>query len=385
MNDLDMDSLLGDAEDEGPSRRRSRAPSRRQQARGRKRRRRTRRKGAAASIIAVVVIVAILGGGGYLAYNWVRGVMIPKDYTGQGSGEVTIEIAEGASAGEVAQTLEEQGVVASARAFVNAVDAAGKGASLQPGSYVMRKQMSAAAAVILLDPEHQVLRKVTIPEGNRLSKIFTTLATATGKSVDEFKEAARGDLGLPEYAKGKLEGYAFPATYQFPPNISASQILTRMVDRFNETAAKDDLEAEAGKRGFSPHDIMTIASIVQAESGSQDDMPKVARVIYNRLALKPPMLLQMDSTLMYGLNKYGIAATNAETQSNSKYNTYKFHGLPPGPISNPGDHAIQAALHPAKGDWIYFVTTDPAKGITKFTASEDEFWKLRDEFNRNNQ
>ncbi|GIH22949.1 hypothetical protein Aph01nite_12590 [Acrocarpospora phusangensis] len=384
MNDLDMDSLLGDAEDEGP-RRRSRGPSRRQQTRGRKRRRRTRRKGAAASLIAVVVIVAILGGGGYLAYNWVRGVMIPKDYTGQGSGEVTIEIAQGASAGEVAQTLEEEGVVASARAFINAVDAAGKGASLQPGSYVMRRQMSAAAAVTLLDPEHRLRSTLTIPEGHRLSKIFTTLATATGKSVDEFKEAARGDLGLPGYAKGRLEGYAFPATYELTPNMSASAILTRMVDRFNETAAKDDLEAEARKRGFTPHDIVTIASIVQAESGSQEDMPKVARVIYNRLAMNPPMKLQMDSTLMYGLNKYGIAATDEETRSDSKYNTYKFPGLPPGPIANPGDHAIQAALHPAKGDWIYFVTTDPAKGITKFTASEDEFWDLRDEFNRNNQ
>ncbi|WP_250214250.1 endolytic transglycosylase MltG [Acrocarpospora catenulata] len=378
-----MDSLLGGAEDEGPSRRRSRGPSRRQQGRSRKRRRRTRRKGAAASVIALVVIVGILGGGGYLAYTWVRGVMIPKDYTGQGSGEVVIEIKEGSSASDVAQTLEDEGVVASTRAFINAVDAAGKGASLQPGTYTMRRQMSAEAAVTLLDPEKRVRSSLPIPEGYRLSKIFTVLSTATGLPVDDFKQAAKSDIGLPEYAGGRLEGFAFPATYELNPNMTAGAILSRMVERFNETAVKVDLENQAKKIGFTPRDIIIIASIVQAESGSAEDMPKVARVIYNRLGLNPPMELKMDSTLMYGLNKYGIAATDAETRSNNKYNTYKFHGLPPGPISNPGDHAIEAALHPAKGDWLYFVTTDPEKGITKFTASEAEFWKFRDEFNRN--
>ena len=88
---------------------------------------------------------------------------------------------------------------------------------------------------------------------------------------------------------------------------------------------------------------------------------------------------------MYGLNKYGIAASHADLESTSRYNTYKYFGLPPGPIANPGDHAIEAALHPADGNWLYFVTVDPKRGITKFTDKESEFWKLRDEFNRNNK
>jgi UPF0755 protein len=95
------------------------------------------------------------------------------------------------------------------------------------------------------------------------------------------------------------------------------------------------------------------------------------------------MKLEMDSTLMYGLNKYGIAATNADLKSDSPYNTYRLLGLPPGPICNPGDHAIEAALNPAAGRWLWFVTTDPKKGITKFTDNEAEFFKFRDEFNRN--
>ncbi|WP_232327728.1 endolytic transglycosylase MltG [Herbidospora yilanensis] len=369
-----MDSLLG-ASDEGGSRR-----SRKQQSRSRRRRRRTRRKGAAASLIAIVIIVGILGGGGYLGYKWVSDAVTADDYTGSGSGEVVIVIEEGASAGDVAAELEKEDVVASARAFIQAVDAAGKGGSLQPGHYAMKKRMSAVAAVGLLDPDKRLRDSLTIPEGYRATRVYDTLADATGIPAKEFADAAKGDIGLPSYAKGKAEGFLFPATYELPPNITASEILTKMTDRFNETAQKLDLNAEAKRLGFTPMEIMTVASIVQAESGTPDDMGKVARVIYNRLALNPPMKLQMDSTTMYGLGKYGIAATFEETRDDSPYNTYRVDGLPPGPIANPGDHAIEAALKPAKGDWLFFVTTDPENGITEFTASEAEFVRLRDKF-----
>ncbi|ETK30403.1 endolytic transglycosylase MltG [Microbispora sp. ATCC PTA-5024] len=382
MNDLDMDFLLGAEDDDGPPRRRQ-AGSRSQQRRSRRRRKRQRRKGFAATLFAIVIIVGVLGGAGYFGFTWVRGVVIPKDFTGPGTGEVVVEIKDGATATDVAQMLEDQGVVASARAFVNAIGAAGKSNSLQPGEYTLRKGMSAEAAVALLDPKNRVLNRLTIREGLRLSKIFTELSTATGKPVDDFRKAARADIGLPGYAKGRLEGFAFPATYEVNPKFSAEQILTAMVDRFNQTAERIDLEGQAKQLGFTPRQVITIASIVQAESGSVEDMPKIARVIYNRLTRNPQMKLEMDSTLMYGLNKYGIAASNADLQSTSPYNTYKHPGLPPGPISNPGDHAIEAALHPADGNWLYFVTTDPARGITKFTDKESEFWKLRDEFNRN--
>ncbi|MFF4777261.1 endolytic transglycosylase MltG [Microtetraspora fusca] len=383
MNDLDMDFLLG-SDDDGPSRRRARGPNRSQRRRSRRRRSRQRRKGFAASFFAILVVAGVLGGAGYLGFNWFRDLLVPKDFTGSGSGEVVVEIKEGATASDVAQELEEQGVVASARAFVNAIGAAGKSSSLQPGEYKLRKGMSAETAVTLLDPNNRVRNQLTIREGLRLSKIFTDLSTATGKPVEEFKKAAKQDIGLPRYAKGRLEGYAFPATYEISPKLSASQILTRMVDRFNQTAQRLDLERQSKQLGYSAHDIMTIASIVQAESGSQADMPKVARVIYNRLGLNPPMKLAMDSTVMYGLNKYGIAASHKDLESTSPYNTYKYPGLPPGPIDNPGDHAIEAALKPADGNWLWFVTVDPKKGITKFTDKESEFLKFVAEFNRNN-
>ncbi|MBB4916857.1 endolytic transglycosylase MltG [Streptosporangium saharense] len=374
-----MDFLVG-AEDDDGSRRGSRASSGR---RGRRRRRRRNRGGFLAPMLAVIVLIGGLGAGGYYGYTWLREVTTPQDYAGEGSGEVVIEIKDGQTASDVAQTLEKQDVVKSARTFTGAVADAGKSSSLQPGEYRMRKQMSAASAVKLLDPSLRLLERVTLKEGLRLSDTLATLAKETGKPLKEFQQAAKNvkALGLPGYAKGRLEGYAFPATYDITPKMTPADILTAMVDRFNQTADKDGLVSAAKNLGHTPHEIMTIASIVQAESGKVEDMPKVARVIYNRL--DGNRKLEMDSTVMYGLNKYGISATNADLQSKSPYNTYARLGLPPGPIANPGDHAIQAALDPAKGDWVWFVTTDPKRGITKFASTEAEFFQLKSEFEKN--
>ncbi|MFC4056850.1 endolytic transglycosylase MltG [Planomonospora corallina] len=377
MSDLDL--VLG-ADEDARARGRSRGRSRR-------RRRRRGRGRFLAPLLALVVLAGVLGGGGYYGYLWLSDVMVPDDFTGQGTGEVTVRIEEGQSATDVARVLEEQGVVASARAFTNAIDAAGKSGALQPGRYTLRERMSAQAAVALLtDPDNRHRGTVLVKEGWRLSQIIDALAEATGKPEAEFEAAARDAeaLELPAAARGRLEGYAFPATYEFTPDMTAADILAAMVDRYRRAAEETSLEAEAERLGRTPHEIMTIASIVQAEAGRPQDMPKMARVIYNRLALKPPMKLQMDSTVFYGLNAYGIAATDKQTESRSKYNTYRYGGLPPGPIGNPGQAAIEAALHPAEGRWLWFVTTDPARRITEFTDKESEFWRLRTKFNKRN-
>ncbi|MFC3984765.1 endolytic transglycosylase MltG [Streptosporangium jomthongense] len=374
-----MDFLVGAEDDDGSRRGSRQSPGRR----GGRRRRRRNRGGFLAPMLAVIVLIGGLGAAGFYGYTWLREMTTPQDYAGEGSGEVVIEIKDGQTASDVAQTLEKQDVVKSARTFTGAVADAGKSASLQPGEYRMRKRMSSAAAVKLLDPSLRLLERVTLKEGLRLSDTLATLAKETGKPLKEFQQAAKNvkALGLPGYAKGRLEGYAFPATYDITPKMTAADILTAMVDRFNQTADKDGLVSAAKSLGHTPHEIMTIASIVQAESGSVEDMSKVARVIYNRL--DGNRKLEMDSTVMYGLNKYGISATNADLESKSPYNTYKRLGLPPGPIANPGDHAIQAALDPAKGDWIWFVTTDPKRGITKFASTEAEFFQLKAEFEKN--
>ncbi|MFC7646500.1 endolytic transglycosylase MltG [Streptosporangium lutulentum] len=185
-------------------------------------------------------------------------------------------------------------------------------------------------------------------EGLRLTDVFKRLSNVTGRPVKEFEQAAKhgGALGLPAYAKGRLEGFAFPATYEVSPTSSPAEILAAMVARFNRTAEDLDLVDGARRASRTPLEILTIASIVQAESGTNRDMPKIARVVYNRLDLKPARKLEMDSTLMYGLNKYGITASNKDLRSRSPYNTYMRPGLPPGPIGNPGADAIKAALKP---------------------------------------
>jgi UPF0755 protein len=384
MNNLDMDSLLGSEDDDGSYRRRAGGPSRSARTRSRRRRRRNRRKGFAASVFAILIVFGILGGGGYYGYRWLNDALVPDDYTGRGSGEVTIEIKEGQSATEIAQTLLEEDVIKSTRAFTDAAAAAGKIGSLQPGVYKMRKQMAAQYAVEALDPEKRLRTRVTLNEGLRLSQVLERLATATGRPVEEFEAAAkrRKALGLPSYARG-LEGYAFPATYEISPQKTPEDLLTAMVDRFRVAAEKAELTEGAKRMGLTPHQVITVASIVQAESGKTSDMAKVARVIYNRLNRNPPMLLQMDSATLYGVGKFGLHASEADRNSDSPYNTYKRLGLPPGPICNPGDDAIEAALNPAKGNWLFFVTTDPKNKVTKFAETQAEHDRNVAEYNRN--
>jgi len=382
MNDLDMDILLGAEDDDGRGGRRSRGRNGRS---GRRRRRRRGRGRFLAPLLAFIILAGIIGGGGYYGYLWVNDALVPDDYAGKGTGEVVIEIKDGQSASDVAQELERKGVVASARAFTNAIGNANKSASLQPGSYKLRKQMPAAEAVKLLDPAKRMLLQVRFKEGLRLSDTFTQLAEQTGRDRKEFEAAAKsaGDLGLPSYAKGRLEGYAFPATYDFQPKATPGEMLAQMVERFNQTAEKVDLKASAKRLGHTPHQIVTIASIVQAEAGRHEDMPKIARVIYNRLAHEPEMTLSMDSTVLYAWKRYRTSATYAELEIKSPYNTYKNLGLPPGPIANPGDDAIEAALNPAKGPWLFFAATDPKSNVTKFATTEAEFQALLAELRGN--
>jgi UPF0755 protein len=156
-----------------------------------------------------------------------------------------------------------------------------------------------------------------------------------------------------------------------------------MVQSFSQEATTINLAAAAKQGKISESHAIIVASLVQAEGGRLQDFPKIARVIYNRLATG--MELELDSTVMFAMDKYGIRATIAQTHFNSPYNTYIHTGLPPGPIDSPGDAAIKAALHPAAGNWRYFVTVDPKTGLTKFTNSPAEFRLFVAELDKNLQ
>jgi UPF0755 protein len=343
-----------------------------------------RRRWLVPLVIILVILLLPLGAGGWYAYKFVQGRYYPADYAGAGAGQAVVQVQTGQTATAVGQRLVKLGVVASLRAFELAAEHSTSSRSLEPGTYRVKKHMQATVAyALLVSQSTRIQDKITIPEGLRVSQIVAQLGAHSGIPLADYQAALRqpGALGLPSYAGGKVEGYLFPATYEVQPNQTATDVLKGMVDRFNQEATSDNLTQRAGAVKLDPGKVMIVASLIQAEGGSTTYYQQIARVIYNRLS--KGMKLQLDSTVMYGLNTYGIIASNQQLQSTSPYNTYKYTGLPPGPIDNPGHAAIEAALHPGSGNNLYFVTTNPKTGLTKFTASESQFEQFRQELEQN--
>jgi UPF0755 protein len=347
--------------------------------------RRRRRNGL--GCLAVLVAFGLLAAGGWFAYDagraWLADRFDPaEDYAGRGTGSVVIEVHEGDKASDIARTLVEKDVVASVEAFTEAATADPDSTSIQVGFYEMARQMSAGAALeVLLDPDNMVQSAVTLREGLTVDQIVEELAEQTDFGERQYERVLRrpGRLGLPPYAEGNPEGYLFPATYQIQPDATPRSVLGMMVDRFEQAASSLELEAQAAQLGVTPHDVVTIASLIQAEARFDEDFAKVSRVIYNRL--EEPMPLQFDSTVKYITGLDGRVGTTDEARnSDSPYNTYKMQGLPPTPINAPGEQALEAALAPADGPWLYFVTTDPDTGVTKFAESYEDHLRNKAEF-----
>jgi UPF0755 protein len=244
----------------------------------------------------------------------------------------------------------------------------------------MRKQMSAAAALaILVNPQNLVQTVVTIPEGFTVDQILARLAAHSHFSVKQFEAVLKkpSSIDLPGFAHGNAEGFLFPATYDVAPDATAASTLKQLFQAYASAAAK----AGVTRTKRTPYDIVIIASLVEAEARRPADFGKVARVVYNRLAQGMP--LQFDSTVNYALNADKQIVTNKDLGVNSPYNTYKHTGLPPGPIDSPGVAALQAAVNPTPGSWIYFVTTNPKTGETKFANTYAEFLKYKNELQAN--
>ena len=321
-------------------------------------------------LVVIVLALAVIGGGVAVAYKAlkpvVEGFLESNDYPGPGTGEIRVTVDQGAGGSAIAKTLAEQDVVKSSKAFIEAANNDPKSAGIQPGVYEMKKQMKASDALsILVDPKNRLVTRVTIPEGLWATEIYAKLSASSGIPVAQYTAAAKkvDELGLPPSAKGNLEGYLFPASYEFGPTATALDQLKQMV-------------AESTKRldalGITPdrmESVVTVASLVEGEAQLDSDRPKVARVVENRLAAK--MSLGFDSTVNYIFKKRGVP-TQEMLDSNNPYNTRRFTGLPPGPISNPGESALEAAASPVAGPWLYFVTVNLDTGETKFAATYEE-------------
>lgn len=328
--------------------------------------------------LAVLVALVVIAGLGVFAY--VKGVELikdalsdPADYSGDGSGRAVVTIAKGDRGVDIASTLVEADVVKSEEAFADAYNAHPDATSIMPGKYQLRRQMSAESAVdLLLDPDSVIeTPTVTVPEGLHAKEILALVVEETDFTRREVQRAYADTeaLGLPSYAEGDPEGFLYPSTYEITDQTTAASLLAQMVTMFTEQTEELALEQKARQLGYSPHDIVVIASLVQAEAANAEDMMKVASVVYNRLDV--PQRLEFDSAPLYAVESRGAVVPDGGnlTDVDSPYNTYRQEGLTPTPIDSPGLDALTAALEPADTTFLYFVTVDLATGETRFATS----------------
>jgi UPF0755 protein len=352
-----------------------------------------RRKGRGGKgCLAVIVALAVLLGGFYFGLtkgvSWVADQFQgPEDYPGPGTGSVEFTVNEGDTVAQMGRNLKEQGVTKSVQSFIDAC--LDECSGIQVGDYELQEQMKAAdAKEVLVDPDNLIsFPTVTIQEGLQVTEIVAKLADATDFSEEQFDKALQqpAKIGLPDYAEGNAEGYLFPATYEIKPGMKPVAILKQMVTRWQQAADAAGLEEKAAALGKTPAELMIIASLIQAE-GRGDDMPKISRVIFNRLDGPGDKggtngTLGIDASNAYGLGLSGTTAlTEEQLAEDTPYDTRRRVGLPPTPIEAPGDDAIAAAANPADGPWYYYVTVNLETGETKFYEDYNDFLVGRDEY-----
>lgn len=282
---------------------------------------------------------------------------------------VSIDVGAGETGLEIARELFDKDVTASSEAFFRLAVADPKAQLIAPGVHMIDTQICAEQALEQLLDSKRIAGLIAVAEGAWTSEIKKLFVDA-GYPQNEVKAAFAGAVIPKPFTK--LEGLLFPAQYSFAQGTKADIALEQMITRGLSEAVKVGYLSAESK--YSPQELLTIASIIQAEGGD-GDFEKVSRVVYNRLKIGMP--LQMDSTVHYIMESRGnIFLSTKSTLINSPYNTYRKYGLPPGPIGNPGSSAMKAALSPAAGDWLYFITVAPQD--TRFTNSLDEFntWKV---------
>jgi len=336
-----------------------------------------RRRGC---LIALVIVLAIVGGiaaGGVWAWNTYGerileqfGLDGPSDYEpGEATGEAVITIVAGDTGSSISPKLHEAGVTLQPDSFYDYLLENAKAPTFYPGTYRLQQKMTSEAALAALeDPANRLEYTAQLREGLTLEQTLPILADGLGLPVEDF-EAAVADPSAYGVAADSLEGWLFPATYTFEPDTTATEVIRTLVDRTVESLD------EAGVPQADRQRILTIASIIQREGRFEEDFYKVSRVIQNRLDpdnQETHGLLQMDSTAQYGVGEMHegeVWSSEEALTDDNPWNTYVHPGLPIGPIANPGDLAIDAAMHPADGPWLYFTAINLDPGESKFSET----------------
>jgi uncharacterized YceG family protein len=310
---------------------------------------------------AIVVVLALV-----IAFL----VLLFQPFHGPGHGRINVRIPKGASASEIADTLDRDGVVANSTLFRIRLDLSGDSDQIQAGTYTLALGMSYGDAIDALTiPPKQRTISATIPEGydRRQGAALARQVGLKGNYLaatrhSKFLDPA--DYGGPK--KANLEGFLFPSTYTLHPGAGVGKLVQEQLGAFSQEFHHVKL-SYAKSKNLTPYDVLIIASIVQREAGVVGDFPKVAAVVYNRL--HDGMPLQIDATIRFAENNYTKPLTESDLHINSPYNSYEHSGLPPGPISNPGLTAMKAAAHPAHVPYLYYVTKPGACGQLLFAST----------------
>ena len=363
---------------------------------GRPRRRRGR---SLFALFITLVLLGALAAGGWYGVGKIRAYLTVPDYSGDGDTAVMVHIAPDDSGKDMADKLYQANVVKSQKAFVNAFNANPQSKTIEVGYYKLRQHMKASKALDALlarNPDHTLANRVssgvTITEGEISTEVFAALAKATNLPVTDFQNAAKDPVALgvsPDWftrqdgkpVQNSIEGFLYPATYEFDPGVDATAILKKIIVNFNAEMTKlDFLNQVQATLHISPFEALIAASIAQVEGRFPDDMAGIARVLYNRAygGKFPCACLQLDSTVNYWLRVSGQTPKSSKDLTvsdlhnpNDPYNTHDKPGLPIGPISNPGEDALKAAMSPPKSGYLYFVAIDK-EGHTAFATTEQE-------------
>jgi UPF0755 protein len=328
----------------------------------------TRRHTVALVFIAFFVVVI---GGGVLAATilWTR---IGERYKGYSEAETFVEIPQGAGAAEIRRRLIEAGVIPDEYTFRAALWWSGEARNLQAGEYRFAEPMSPVAVIQKIGRGDIYTRRITFPEGLTIADMARLYDARGFGSAQSFVEAASDPSRIKQLDPdaADLEGYLFPETYALPRGVPASRLVGQMVDRFLSTYT-EPMRQSAAAQGLTTRQVVTLASLVEKETAQTTEHPLVAAVYRNRVRLNMPM--QADPTVIYALQKSGRYDGNIrreDLQFDSPYNTYRYPGLPPGPIASPGKASLEAALAPADVPYLYFVSRNDGTHVFAQTLAQ---------------
>jgi UPF0755 protein len=319
--------------------------------------------------VLLMVSVLVLAGGA--AAVWLL-VGAGRPYKGYDGAEQFVEVPPGAGPASIGRRLAESGVIRDRVSFRVALARSGQARRLQAGEYRFDRPMNTREVIDKIARGDVFLRPITFPEGLTIRQMSEIYERETGGSKAEFLRAARNPALIRDIdaAAEDLEGYLFPDTYALPRSTTADQLVARMVTAFRD-GLTPDLVQRATARGLSVRELVTLASLVEKETAKAEERPVVAAVYTNRLRIG--MGMQCDPTVIYALEragKYTGDLTREDLRFDSPYNTYRYAGLPPGPIASPGRASVEAAAAPAEVPYIYFVSRNDGSHV--FSATLDE-------------